>query len=131
MYSGNNCGQNLKLGWTVAELLSRQAAQKGRQQGRTERPKIILPSSLVTFFQGWPGLVPNCARRTTTVSSWGFREHGGPTRPPSLLVGERLIFLRPCPSLPLEAVIRSTIPRPGIERIHHRLEFTGQFRHCP
>ena len=27
------------------------------------------------------GLVLNCARRTTTVSSWGFREHGGPTRP--------------------------------------------------
>ena len=33
-------------------------------------------------FKGWPGLVPNCARRTTTSSSWGFREHGGPTRPP-------------------------------------------------
>jgi len=32
-------------------------------------------------FKGWPGLVPNCARRTTTASSWGFREHGGPTRP--------------------------------------------------
>jgi len=28
--------------------------------------------SLPTF-KGWPGLVPNCARRTTTASSWGFR----------------------------------------------------------
>jgi hypothetical protein len=41
------------------------------------------PSKLARFpFKGWPGLVPNCARRTTTASSWAFREHGGPTRPP-------------------------------------------------
>ena len=47
---------------------------------------MILPSSLITFFQGVAGLVPNCARRTTTASSWGFREHGGPTVHPSSLL---------------------------------------------
>jgi hypothetical protein len=32
----NRCGKKLKLGWTAAGLLSQQAAQKGRQQGRSE-----------------------------------------------------------------------------------------------
>ena len=44
-------------------------------------PPSVLLRPRVTFFKGWPGLVPYCARRTTTVSSWGFREHGEPTRP--------------------------------------------------
>src|SRR5712692_4810647 len=93
----------------------------------------MLPPSLLVFpLGGWPGLVPDCARRTTTVSPWGFREQGGPTRPPSfLIVGERLIPLRPSPRLPLKAVILPAIPRPGVEHIHHRLEFACQFRHRP
>src|SRR5712692_10781285 len=93
----------------------------------------MLPPSLRVFpLGGWPGLVPDCARRTTTVSPWGFREQGGPTRPPSfLIVGERLISLRPSPGFPLKAVILSAIPRPGIEHIHHALKLAGQFRHRP
>jgi hypothetical protein len=35
-----------------------QAAQKGCQQGRSERPTMIHPSSLVTFFQGVAWLGP-------------------------------------------------------------------------
>jgi len=31
--NGKYCGQKLKRGWTVAELLSQQAAQKGSQRG--------------------------------------------------------------------------------------------------
>ena len=55
---------------------------------RSASKKDGLAPSLLFFcdpalpsFKGWPGLVPYCARRTTTVSSWGFREHGEPTRP--------------------------------------------------
>jgi hypothetical protein len=45
------------------------------------------PSKLARFsLKGWPGLVPNCARRTTTALSWGFREQGGLTRLPPLSV---------------------------------------------
>ncbi len=45
------------------------------------------PSKLARFLlRGRLGLVSNCARRTTTASSWGFREHGEPTRPPPLYV---------------------------------------------
>ena len=32
----DRCGQKLELGWTAAGLLPWQAAQKGRQQGRSE-----------------------------------------------------------------------------------------------
>ena len=67
-----------------------------------------------------------CAHRATTALSWGLCEQGG-----HLTAPERLIFLRPRPWLPVQAVIFPAIPRPGIERIHHRLEFTGQFWHRP
>ena len=50
--------------------------------GHTNDPTELAASSP----RGRPGWVPNCARRTTTASSWGFREHGEPTRPPPLYV---------------------------------------------
>src|SRR5207249_8795220 len=34
------------------------------------------------LYQGWPGLVPHCARRTSTALSCAFREHEGPTGHP-------------------------------------------------
>jgi hypothetical protein len=43
---------------------------------------MIPPSSLAHTQTGWPGLIPHCARRTTTALPWAFREHKGPTRPP-------------------------------------------------
>ena len=37
---------------------------------------LIDPSKLARyFFKGVAWIGPNCARRTTTVSSWAFREH--------------------------------------------------------
>jgi hypothetical protein len=38
-------------------------------------PNFVLSSSGATD-EAWLG--PPCARRTTTASSWGFREQGGP-----------------------------------------------------
>src|SRR6266850_8480912 len=62
--------------------------------------KMILPSLLVSYYGGaWFG--SNCARRTTTASSWGFREHGEPTRLPPLTfpsfpIAHRIHVHRPC-----------------------------------
>lgn len=37
------------------------------------------PSKLARILplKGWLPVILNCARRTTTALSWGFREHGG------------------------------------------------------
>src|SRR6266850_7242857 len=49
-----------------------------------------------SFLKGWPGLVTNCARRTTTALSWGFREQRGLTWPPfSSLIGDHPRPLQP------------------------------------
>jgi len=75
MCSGNRCGQKLKLRWTVAELLSRQAAQKGSQRGRSERPDD--PSKLARyFFQGVAWLGPQLRTSNDHCFIVGFREHG-------------------------------------------------------
>ena len=81
-----------------------------------------------------------CAHRATTALSWGLCEQGGhltasfhlPSKFASFpILGERLIPFRPCPWLPLEAVILTAISRPGIEYVHDSLKLTRQFRHCP
>jgi len=45
--------------------------------------RMVPPSSLITpLSEGWPPVILHCARRTTTASSWGFREHRGLREPP-------------------------------------------------
>ena len=59
-------------------------ASASKKDGLAAPPpnKIVLPSLLVLTHNGWPGLVPHCARRMTTALSWAFREHKRPTSPP-------------------------------------------------
>ena len=97
-----SCGTTMLVQWNIDGLLSLNEIGKilqGVQTGRPAKPQrannIVLPSSLVTFFKGWSGLIPNCARRTTTASSRGFREHGGATRPPLTLLGDFFSILPP------------------------------------
>jgi len=44
--NGKYCGQKFKRGWTVAELLSQQAAQKGSQRGRRRDKAGGVPSGV-------------------------------------------------------------------------------------
>ena len=54
-----------------------------RARGRPGCP-VPFQARSFSFLRGWPGLVPNCARRTTTALSWGFREQRGLTGLPPL-----------------------------------------------
>jgi hypothetical protein len=45
--------------------------------------RMVPPSSLITpLSEGRLPVILHCARRTTTASSWGFREHRGLLEPP-------------------------------------------------
>ena len=67
-----------------APHLPQRSRQTGLQCAHRTSTIINSPSKLAcTSLQVSPGLVHNCARRTTTVSSWGFREQRGPARPHS------------------------------------------------
>lgn len=63
--------------------LSGRAPDAGPTAPLSEALTLLPPSSLVSLLKGWPGLVAYCARGTSTVLSCAFREHRGPTRPPS------------------------------------------------
>jgi hypothetical protein len=74
---------SFREGWTTLALL-RAASSPAYPLARRDVPFALVKAFRARSFlsKGRPGLVPNCARRTTTVSSWGFREHGEPTGPP-------------------------------------------------
>ena len=70
----------------LRRCLSRCSSRSPLRASTEPHYKILLPSSLVSTSKWAAWLVSNCARRTTTASSWRVREHGEPTMPPPLYV---------------------------------------------